>query len=198
MESSEKHLKDIAVIKQMMERSSRFISLSGWSGIGAGFFALLGTAVAWRYMAEDEDLSTEIFLIVDWAIVLILALVSSFFFSWRKARKQGEKFWSPVTARLVWIMMIPLFTGGALSIIFIYQDLFQLVAGITLIFYGLALVNAGRFSHRETVVLGITEIIVGIAAILWHRYGLYFWGIGFGLFHIIYGIALYYKYDRQR
>lgn len=198
MENSEKHLKDIAEIKQMMERSSRFISLSGWSGISAGTFALMGAIVAYWLLHTYSGHSLETYLVVDAIVVLILALSSSLYFSWRKAVKLGATLWSPLTRKLLLNMAIPLVTGGIYSVIMLSQGQTHLVAGSTLIFYGLALINAGRFTNQEVVILGIAEIILGIAASIWFAYGFWIWGCGFGLFHILYGITLYNKYDRPR
>lgn len=198
MENSEKHLQDIAEIKQMMERSSRFISLSGWSGISAGLFALLGALAAYVLMQSYKGPSLELYLVGDAIIILILALSSSIYFSWRKARKLGATLWSHLTRKLLLNMAIPLVTGGIYSVIMLTQGQAHLIAGSTLIFYGLALVNAGRFTNREAVILGIAEIILGIAASIWYAYGFWIWGCGFGLFHIVYGITLYSKYDRPR
>lgn len=198
MENSDKHLQDIAEIKQMMERSSRFISLSGWSGISAGVFALLGAFVAYSLMLNPRGPSLELYLAMDAILVLALALSSSIYFSWRKARKQGATLWSPVTRKLLLNMAIPLLTGGIYSAIMLKQGQVHLIAGTTLIFYGLALINAGRFTNKEAVILGIAEIILGITATIWYSYGFWIWGIGFGLFHIVYGITLYSKYDRPR
>jgi hypothetical protein len=196
MSSSEKHLEDIAEIRQMMERSSRFISLSGWSGVSAGVFALIGVFTVPLMIRSTSSQMLEITLVAGALIVLFLALASALFFSFRKARKQGTKLWSPVTRSLLVNMAIPLLTGGIYSAILLLQDQGHLLAGITLIFYGLALVNAGRFTNKEAVILGILEITLGIAATIWQSKGLWFWGAGFGLLHIIYGITLHYKYDR--
>ncbi len=196
MEKSEKHLQDLADIKQMMERSSKFLSLSGWSGISAGFFALLGAFAAYRLIQSSRGPSLEAYLTLDAIIVLLLALSSSIYFSWRKAKKQGARLWSPLTRRLLMNMAIPLLTGGIYSIILLKQGQVQLIAGNTLIFYGLALVSAGRFTNREAVILGMAEIVLGIFASIWYAYGFWIWGLGFGIFHILYGIILHSKYDR--
>lgn len=198
MSNSEKQLQDITEIRQMMERSSRFISLSGWAGISAGVFALLGMIAAFLLMDSDKTASLQTYLIADALIVLLLALSSSFYFSWRKARKQDAKLWTPVTRKLLVSMAIPLVTGGIYCTIFLLNDLNQYIAGSTLIFYGLALVNAGRFVNRESVLLGILEIILGLLATIWPANSLWVWGIGFGVLHILYGIVLHYKYDSIR
>lgn len=196
MENSDKHLQDLADIKKMMERSTKFLSLSGWSGISAGIIALLGAFVAHRMIQFPEAKSLELWLVLDALSVLVLALASSLYFSWRKALRQGASLWSPLTRRLLLNMAIPLITGGIYSIILLKQGQVQFIAGSTLIFYGLALVNAGRFTNREAVILGIAEIVLGIAASLWYAYGFWFWAGGFGAFHILYGITLFRKYDR--
>ncbi len=198
MDNSEKHLQDIEEIKQMMERSSRFISLSGWSGISAGILALLGTLLAFIFMRTQTNTALKTFLVADALIILVLALSSSLYFSWRKARRQGATLWSPVTKKLAISMAIQLLTGGIYSIILFTQGQIHLIAGTTLIFYGLALINAGRFTNHEAVILGIAEIVLGIAATIWFTSGLWLWGTGFGLFHIVYGISLYHKYDRRQ
>jgi len=198
MKNSDTHLQDIADIKQMMERSSRFLSLSGWSGISAGLIALLGAFAAYQLMQAYSGRSLEFFLLTDAIIVLVLALGASLYFSWRKARKQGTALWSPVTRKLLVTMAIPLITGGIFSTILFLQGQVHLLAGTTLIFYGLALINAGRFTNKEAVILGLAEILLGILALIWYPYGFWIWGLGFGLFHIVYGITLYSKYDRPR
>jgi len=198
MENSEKHLKDIAEIRQMMERSSRFISLSGWSGVFAGVAALIGASAAILYMRSVSGQSVRLFLLTDAIIVLFVAMGAALYFSWRKARKQGARLWSPVTWKIVTSLAIPLITGGLYSIILMIQELHYLIPGVMLIFYGIALVNAGRFINRESVILGIVEIILGIVATIWPGLGLWLWGLGFGLLHIIYGITLHYKYDGEQ
>jgi len=198
MENSEKHLKDIAEIRQMMERSSRFISLSGWSGVFAGVAALIGASAAILYMRSVSGQSVRLFLLTDAIIVLFVAMGAALYFSWRKARKQGARLWSPVTWKIVTSLAIPLITGGLYSIILMIQELHYLIPGVMLIFYGIALVNAGRFINRESVILGIVEIILGIVATIWPGLGLWLWGLGFGFLHIIYGITLHYKYDGEQ
>ena len=211
MEKAQKHLDDLSEIRQIMERSTRFLSLSGLSGVFAGLFALAGTLAAWLYMHTnglyyDENfrmirgeamLSPRMFLLLDASVVLVMALASTLFFSYRKARRQSLPFWSPVLKRLLFHLLVPLLTGGILSVILIWQNHLNLVAPLTLVFYGLALVSAGKFTNREIMVLGAAEILAGLAAAVWQAYGLWFWGAGFGLFHILYGVALYLKYDRK-
>lgn len=211
MEKSKKHLDDLNEIRNIMEKSTKFLSLSGWSGIVAGFFGLQGAIIAWLYLdggavMYDESfqilngssgISPRSFFLIDAGATLILALSSALFFSYIKAKKNGEKIWSPVVRRLLFHLAIPLLTGGLLALILIGQNQPGYVAAITLLFYGTALVNAGKYTNNEVIYLGLAEIALGLAAALWQGLGLYFWATGFGLFHILYGVVLYFRYDRN-
>jgi len=205
------HLEDLTEIRLLMERSSKFLSLSGWPGIIAGVAAISGLIAAWLKMGSLEVLPLDemamhnveafgghgMFILLDALLVLVVALSMAFLFSWKKARKRGEKLWSPILKRLISALAVPLTTGVLLSIFFVAQGLFHLAIPMSLIFYGLALVHAGRYTSGEVGILGMAEIVTGLAAVVWPAAGLYLWGLGFGIFHIVYGIALYYRYDKH-
>jgi hypothetical protein len=70
-----------------------------------------------------------------------------------------------------------------------------LIGPTTLIFYGLALLNGSSFVSEELRMLGLLEIGLGLIALFFVGYGLYFWALGFGVFHIGYGWWMYRKYD---
>ncbi|MDC9722824.1 MAG: hypothetical protein PSN34_08620 [Urechidicola sp.] len=200
--SEENYLKDISEIKNMMNRSSRFISLSGLSGILAGIYALIGAYFA-RKILINFDLSTnrysyiELQLIVIAMIVIILSITTGIILSYRKAAKNGDKFWNQTSKRLLINFLIPLVTGGILCLIVLNSGLIGLIAPFTLIFYGLACVNASKYTIGDIQYLGITNIILGLVATQYIGYGLYFWAFGFGVLHIVYGTVMYLKYDKK-
>ena len=86
-------------------------------------------------------------------------------------------------------------TGGVFIIVLLLQNNIQLIVPCFLIFYGLALVNAGKFTFGEIFYLGILEIITGLVSAFVPGWGLIFWIFGFGILHIIYGLAMYRKYE---
>lgn len=205
------HIKEIEAIKTMMERSSRFLSLSGLSGIFAGFIALAGAVIAFFIMEHGRiqyeavymkllnplyELEIAYMLMILGSIVLLLALGGGFFFSWRKARKNDLKFWDKTARRMFAHLFIPLVAGGFFSLILLHWNAEGLLASATLIFYGLALLNAGKYTLTEVQYLGISEVILGILAGIFIHYGLFFWAFGFGFLHIFYGSIMYFKYDR--
>ncbi len=191
----EKQLEDLKVIREMMEKSSKFLSLSGLSGIVAGITATLGVAYAYFFIFGGHIAAANILMIIDACIVLIISVTFGVYFSWRKARKSNQKLFNKVTLKTIYNLSIPLLTGGIFSIILILRGESEMVAAITLIFYGLALVNVSKFTFDEIHYLGITEILLGIAAAIFTHNGIIFWTIGFGICHIIYGSIMYKKYD---
>jgi uncharacterized membrane protein YgdD (TMEM256/DUF423 family) len=197
------YLKDIQDIKSMMAQSSQFISLSGLSGILAGIYALVGAYFAYNIIENDRSYyitleSTTFKLIMAIALlVLLLSIVTAYLLTIRKAKKMGEKVWNSTSKRLIINFCIPLLTGGIFTLLLLKNGYYGLIAPITLIFYGMACVNASKYTLRDVRYLGITQIILGLIATEFSGYGLYFWVLGFGICHILYGSIMHYKYDRN-
>jgi len=204
-------LQDVKDIKRLMERSSRFISLSGLSGISAGISALAGAAIA-RYVVlknyYDGDRSPGFFTAPDFrelkvqllglaAGVFITAFLLAFFFTWRKSTTQGISLWNYTSRRLFWNMVIPLVAGGLYILAMLQYNEWRFIAPACLIFYGLALVNASKYTLTDIRYLGFCEIALGLLNMLWIGDGLYFWAIGFGILHIVYGVIMWWKYERK-
>lgn len=208
MENQE-YLKDLSEIKDLMNKSSRFISLSGLAGVMAGIYALVGAYLAYDIIYATEEPSKdayktivlyelemiEIFGIA--LVVLILSIITAIFLSWRKAKKHNEKLWDPTSRRLLINFLIPLTTGGFFILLLIEKENFALIAPLTLVFYGLACVNASKYTLGYIRYLGITMIFIGLVSVYFLGYGLLFWALGFGLCHIVYGTLMYFKYDRN-
>ncbi len=193
------YLKDISEIRSIMERSSRFISLSGLSGVMAGIYALLGAYVAHLilqdYRAQPHD-QVITYLMADAAVVLLLAVGTGFFLTTRRARAQGATIWDASARRLLINLLIPLVVGGIFSLILIFRGLVGIIAPSMLIFYGLALVNASKYTLSDIRYLGFAEIVLGLLAAIISGYSLVFWAIGFGVLHIMYGTLMYYTHER--
>jgi MFS family permease len=212
MEDKNQYLESIHEIRSMMERSSKFMSLSGLSGIGAGITALISGTIAAIYLGyinvldkeqggiEAQTVSTEkivFFLILGLATILV-AVGFAFVFTRRNAKKKNLPIWDK-TAKLVTVsMLIPMISGGLFILALVFKfKIYGLVAPSMLIFYGLALVNAGKYTISYTHWLGLAEIAIGLASLLFYGFGLVFWMIGFGIFHLVYGTALYFKFERN-
>jgi hypothetical protein len=204
--TNKKYLDDLNEIKNLMNRSSRFLSLSGLSGILAGVYALIGAFIARNllnkqpviradYSAAVAPLMFQLMIIA--LVVLVATLVTAFLLTRQKAIKNNEKIWDVTTKKLLISFLIPLVTGGVFGLNLLNQGFYGLVAPITLIFYGLSLINASKYTLDTVKYLGYSEIIVGLAATAYIGFGLYFWAVGFGLLHIIYGSFMHLKERRD-
>lgn len=226
MEEKHDPLNDLKEIRQMMESSTRFISLSGLSGVLAGIYALLGIGMifylklyhitSWHYKpsfnaSKNVDhlinyyyaigayavysLDTKVFLIGF--LVFILAIGTSLYFTFRKIRKDGVRLWTPVTKKLFINLSIPLLAGGWFSAVLFLYGIDFMVTAVCLIFYGLSLMNASKYTLPDIWYLGLVQIILGMINLIAPGYGLILWAVGFGIAHIVYGLIMYNKYERK-
>jgi hypothetical protein len=195
----ENYLKDIQDIKKMMDRSSQFLSLSGFAGIMAGIYALIGAYIVHTIAGEYYTLESATFknILVVASAVFVLSVLTAYLLTAKKAKKQGETIWNSTSKRLAINFLIPLGTGGVFALLLMKNHYYGLVAPITLIFYGLSLINASKYTVRDVRYLGLTIIVIGLLATAYMGYGLQFWALGFGVCHIIYGTLMYFKYDRN-
>ena len=192
----------------MMTQSSRFISLSGLSGILAGTYSLIGAWFAYRTIYFDNstmgsyrnlvisyDAVVRLFIIA--ATVILLSVITGIALSFRKAQKANESLWNPTSKRLLINFLIPLLTGGFFILFLIEKEILSLIAPLMLIFYGMACLNASKYTIGDVRYLGITLIILGLLSTWFLGYGLLFWALGFGVCHVVYGALMYFKYDRN-
>lgn len=206
-------LKDIHGI---MERSSRFLSLSGWSGVWAGGTALAGAAIARVWLADipgyyrrvyndtepyeqmDADYQSILVKFVALALgVLAVALVGGYYFTHRKAKKDGVSVWNSSSKRMFVELAIPLATGGVFAFAFLWNGLELYIAPICLTFYGLSLINGSKYTHSDIKYLGMAEVLLGCICLFVKGYGLLLWTVGFGVLHILYGSIMWKKYDSK-
>jgi hypothetical protein len=200
MESKD-YLKDLTEIKDLMNKSSRFISLSGISGILAGTYALIGAAIAFwlvhTYSYGTLILDGQIFklCLLTLFLVALFSIVTGVFLTTKKAKENGAKIWDATSRRLVINFLIPLVVGGLYIMIILSQQKYGQAGGLMLIFYGLALVNASKYSIGDIRYLGYIQLILGLIGALYPGYGFWLWVLGFGIMHIVYGTWMYFKYD---
>ncbi|MBN2862231.1 MAG: hypothetical protein JXN62_03650 [Bacteroidales bacterium] len=210
METNPTSAEELKTIRKFMEESTKFLSLSGLSGVFPGIFALAGAVVAWLLIPGRDISSYDQFInitdgaptvAIRWQIsivaltVLLLSLAAAFYFSVRKAKRTGVNFWTPVSRRMMVNLFIPLAAGGIFALILLFQNHTGLIIPVLLVFYGLSLVNAGKFTYSEIFYLGILQILTGLLCALFPSQGLLFWSLGFGILHIVYGMVMYRKYE---
>lgn len=212
MENEKQQLEALQDIRRMMQESSKFLSLSGLSGIFAGVYALIGAWLGHSAIVSfnegyprNENFEAEykaqlIYLLAICLGVLGLSILTAFLFSFNKAKKNNQKLFDHTSKKLLWNMMVPLLAGGVFCFALLYHghNFLLLIAPAMLIFYGLALVNSSKFTLHDIKYLGYLEITLGIISCFSLKYGLIFWALGFGVLHIIYGAIMWFKYDRAK
>ena len=201
-------------IRKMMEKSSRFLSLSGLSAIVVGIYACIAAVLAYWLLGNNHvvpnalssnfpmlhiNTPAKLQLLITFAVILIILCIATVVIMCKqKARKNNQYLQFDRTAkRLLWNFFLPLFAGGILCLSLIWQQHYGLTSSIMLIFYGLALINASNYTYSNTRYLGYAELTLGLADSFVEGYALLFWTVGFGIFHIIYGILFYLKYEKQ-
>jgi hypothetical protein len=214
--SAHDQLNDLREIRSLMERSSRFIGLSGLSGVAAGVCALIGATVAYMYLGTQPfeldhqyayyvraltsnqwGLHYRLFFIMDALLTAAAAVGFGIYFTTRRARLKGQSIWDSTARRLLFNLSVPLFAGGLFCLALLVHGQFAFVAPATLVFYGLALVNGSKYTLNDVLYLGLTEIALGLLGMFLLKFGMEFWVIGFGFLHIFYGLMMYFKYEKN-
>ena len=202
--NQENYLKDISEIKNMMSKSSKFISLSGLSGVLAGIYALSGASFAYwslgdRIVNYYRNLDAELlnFILLDLVVISILSVGTAILLTTKKVSKNSEKIWDSLTRRLLFNFITPLVAGGIYTLTVFLDGKYEQVAPLMLLFYGLALFNASKYTLGDVKYLGVTQIVLGLLCAYIPAYGFWFWVIGFGVIHIVYGFIMYFKYDKK-
>jgi hypothetical protein len=215
--SNEDQLQAIQEIRSMMNKSSRFLSLSGMSGVIIGALAICCafymhyTVTSYNEMHGTSfnyvtillhDNHFNLYLSIKYGIIsatlLLVSLAIGFLLTYRKAKKHGESVWDETAWRVVKSLFVPLTVGGLVCIAFIYYGVFYFIAPMMLIFYGFALYNASKYTLSDIYSLGLIDMALGLLGLVFLDLGLLFWTLGFGVMHIVYGIAMHYKYDMKR
>ncbi len=212
MNNQKEQLDAINDIKKLMERSSKFSALSGLSGIIVGIMALVCIGISYTILGitplepisylsilnRDGAIDTELLklLIINFSVVLLASFLTAIWLSNKNAVKKGEQIWDLTAKRMLFNFSIPMLAGGAYCFILFSQNHVELILPATLLFYGLALLNASKYTVEDIKYLGVLLVLLGLFASIYVDEALLLWGIGFGALHIVYGSFMYFKYEK--
>jgi hypothetical protein len=212
MDQQQEQLESIKAIRSMMERSSRFLSLSGLSGVIVGLMAIVGVFIAYAYLGlnidepgyynkiihPDGSLNNESFqfLLIEMIVLLVIALATAILLSIRNASAKAVPIWDATAKRLVINLVVPLLTGALFCVILLYHGYIKLIIPSTIVFYGLSIYNSSKYTLHDIRSLGLINLFIGLTAAYFVDYALLFWALGFGVLHIVYGLYIYFKYEK--
>ena len=185
-------------IKELMEKSSRFQAISGWSILIVGLLASVVSAGAWLLLLPHEGMSMGGMLInspyrtlIASSVALALLVVSFAvvcFGSYRMMKRQGGFEFGRTIRRPLFHFAVPMVVGGLLCLAMLMQGHYGLTSTFMLVFYGLALLNASHYTSRSIALLGYCELVLGVVDCFVVSHAILFWFLGFGLLHIVFGI----------
>jgi hypothetical protein len=196
----------LAEIKSMMENSTRFLSLSGFSGVLIGSYALIAVAL---FVSQNNldfthfDTHTRKWnepgfmqsAMMYGVLLFTASLVTSLLFSVRKAKKKNLPMVSGISKKLAFNFFTPIAVGVLVCLNFITSEAW-LVLPLSLIFYGFALLFASHYTFTTLKYFGLCQLLLGIIALYFLPYQVLLWTIGFGILHIAYGLYMYFKFER--
>jgi hypothetical protein len=188
-------------IHSLMQRSTKFMSLSGLSAIASGIVGVVGALVCKSFVVKymgrgfggnEQDLLLKLFIVG--LITFIVALALSILFCVRKAKQIGASYWDITVKRLLFYSAIPLLVGAVFCAAMVYYQIYLFIVPATLFFYGLALIQGSHYTIGTIKYLGFIQIILGSVNLFFPQYGFEFWITGFGIFNILYGVYMYLRY----
>ncbi len=204
LDEAREHLR---VIRQTMERSTKYSTLSGLSGVLIGLVAIVGVWLTSRLTPPTPiDVSSSLPIPYDvlnsqqsyrwdigliWCAVLALAVTIDFVANKRRAARVGKTVMSPIGGHII-LAALPAFFGGAVLTYFLLQhNLAFSVWGVWMLCYGLAICAVGLFSVKPVSVLGGAFVLAGAVTLLLPAGAqLPMMALTFGGFHIGYGILM--------
>jgi hypothetical protein len=188
---AEEHLR---VIRQAMVRSTKHSTLSGLSGVLAGFYALAASFLA--PVAGDGTPLWQLKFVLVWGVTLALALGTDIVLTKRRAANVGKSPFSPLALHLTRAVAPGLLAGVSVTLFHLTRPdaLGPYIYGLWMLCYGVSLLAIGMFSVREVSVLGWAFLAAGAVAMLLPT-PFYFgpralMALTFGGFHIGYGIRM--------
>lgn len=196
----ENHLQNLNELKRILAKNTRFLSFSGLSGIIAGALALIGLWLFVELAYSDIKLSHENYFLLGLSIglsIIILAIGCGIVLTRRRIKKEGTKVNQAVVKNTLIHILLPIVAGGITCLILAYQGQYTYVPALMLLFYGIGLFNGSQFSFDDLKYMGLRFISLGILTLLMPQWSMWTWGVGFGLFHILYGLRIYFKHERK-
>lgn len=177
-------LENIRFIRETMERATSFTAVPGKGMALLGGSALLTALIARQQTTADGWL-------LCWLIDAVFALSVGLYLMNHKAHEGRMPLLSNVGRRFLISLSTPIFAGSVLTLLFYQTGMIDRVPGLWLLLYGVGVITGGAFSVRIIPVMGALFMLTGIVALFAPpAWGTWFMVLGFGVFHIIFGLII--------
>ena len=204
-------------MEKKLEQSSRFISLSGFSGIFVGLCGLLGAYITHNLVSTESHTDKEMLEIIggfDYynmtvhqfvgenliflaLFTILFALLFAFYFTTLRSRRNRVPIWDEKIKRQISVLCLPNIVGAIFIMRLVLTANYGYIVPSALIFYAISLINIRRFTTGEVALLGYLLLLLGVVNLWMQGWGILFFGFGFGVLHVIYGIVTFFLYERH-
>ncbi len=195
--------RDLKLIRQMMESSSRYTNIPASGYAAAGCFGLFG---AWRTAVCLKETNpatlsslTMLPLAGAWLAIFLLTIGVVGLLSWRKARKHEVSAWNSLAARMFLSQIPVVAVAGMLTVALGVHDAYAMIPALWLGLYGVILYSFSYFTGVEHKIESLTFITLGtVAAFAPLQWQPLLLGLGFGGVHLLSGIARQMRKQKER
>lgn len=177
-------LDQLQFIRHTMESVTSFTAVPGWGTVVLGITAIATAILAGMVRSQ-----------VTWVLLWLgEALLAGVISLCGMVKKTGSlaKLATSIPARKCALSLVPpLAAGGVLTIVLMEEHLYQVLPGVWLMLYGVAVITGGAFSVRVVPVMGICFAIFGtIALALPASWANGVMAAGFGGLHVVFGLVI--------
>lgn len=210
-------LEHLRIIRTLMERAHLYRAVSAPAALIGGGLALVLAIIGVKHnvFPKGGETISNAFrshqFLFAWLGVLVVSGIANLLLLMRESRGKGQPFITEGLRMALRAIVPPLLTGGVLGVCLIWFDeQLELAALVWILCYGLALQATVSFAPRGIIHLARAFLIAGqVLTVLWFWNGglgmfqrpeapaSIFMGLTFGLFHIIYGVAVFVSKPRE-
>jgi len=185
---NERAFENLRFIRETMERAGSFTAVPGWGGILMGVSALLTALISSRLPSKD-------LWVASWLGEAVLALAIGGWAMAQKARAVQSTLLDGPGRKFALGLCPAMIAGVVLTAVLYRNALFDLMPGIWLLLYGVAVVTGGAYSVSVVPIMGVSFMVLGTVALFsplaWANW---FMAAGFGVLQIVFGVIIARRY----
>lgn len=186
---------NLRVIRELMERSTRYTTFSGYSGVLAGTASITGCIITWLLQQGPSGLyPARVPFLLTWSLVVLFAIGADYLLTKRHAARVGKHILSRLGQQMAFASLPGLGTGALLTLLLVRHHLLNEVYPLWMLCYGIAICAVGLFSQREVKYLGALFLCAGALTLVLIQgqpgWGLPMMALSFGGFHIVWGVLM--------